>query len=345
MCIAIYSPMGTETPNETFLKTSFENNPDGAGFAFNDNGRVRILKGFMTWDAFLDTYRKYHDTYDFKNRGVLIHFRITTHGGTCPECTHPFPLTSDAGMMHKLESTSEYAVIHNGIISLTSAEAHAAQKMSDTMVFVSKYMSKIAQYKGWFDNPVSFELFYDLAASKIAVLRGDGSIHSTYGFAQDEGDGNFYSNTSYKEARVKYPTTYPAYSYTNYRDYRYDGYVDPYDDDDDMYGSYDSKTGKWTYEKKKKKKSPAIALMKLAAGSLINIGSMAYSVDKDTDAGAYFVDGKKNVYFLWDSDFKEENKYIKYGLTLFDDNCEVTDANGTPLAFKADYWADADNIN
>jgi len=343
MCIAIYSPMGTETPSEQYLHTSWENNPDGAGFAFNtDDGRVKILKGFMTWESFLETYKKYRDECDFKNRGVLIHFRISTHGGICPECTHPFPLTSDNGTLQKLTATSNYAVIHNGIISLTAPEARTLQHMSDTMVFVSKYLSKIAQYKKWFDNPVTWELIYQLADSKLAVLQGDGSIKATYGFTQDA-DGNFYSNATYKEERVRYSYKYPyasGYPYTSSysgtsRAYYYDD-----DDDDDYYAnahpkstSPDTKTGK----AKHKEKTHVTALMKLEPGQILNAGAFSYAVDDD---GLYFVDSNGTSYFLYQGDTSLiKDKYISGGLMVFSEGCCVTSANGEPVPFAANYWA------
>lgn len=238
MCIAIYSPMGNEVPNDQYLKNSFLYNDDGAGFAFNtDDGRVKICKGFMTYDSFKNTFDEYNNKYNFKDRGVLIHFRITTHGGTCKECCHPFPLISDEGAMHKLEYTSDYAVIHNGIISLTSTEAHKREKMSDTMVFVEKYLSRIASNKDWFENSENFELIYDLIDSKMAVLNGEGRIKSTAGFTMDD-DGNYYSNTSYKTGRYSY---YSA-GWDYYDDW--DGYPYHYGNEYNYYGSSKKKDSK-----------------------------------------------------------------------------------------------------
>lgn len=232
MCVAIYSPKGTQVPCDDYLKTAFIHNPDGAGFAFNtDNRDVQIVKGLMKWDDFINTFRKYDRKYNFKDRGVLIHFRITTHGGTNKECCHPFPLTSDIAAMRKLVYHSKFAVIHNGIISLTSADTWKLDKCSDTMMFISKYLSKIATNQGWFKNPTNWELIYELADSKLAVLDGKGQIQSTAGFTQDA-DGNWYSNSSYKEARAP-KTTYYSSGWKSCG-----GWYDDYKGDDDYYGSY-----------------------------------------------------------------------------------------------------------
>lgn len=244
MCIAIYSPKGNQVPCEEYLKSSFVHNDDGAGFAFNtDNRDVQIVKGLMTWDDFINTFRRYDREYNFEQRGVLIHFRITTHGGTNKECCHPFPLTSDIATMRKPICHSRYAVIHNGIIQLTSFEARSATKCSDTMMFISKYLSKIATNQGWFNNKTNWELIYDLADSKIAVLDGRGEIRSTAGFTQDA-DGNWYSNSSYKEARAPKTVTRYSGAWSGWYD---DGDLDAYDCYDECGSYYDYRTEHFTH--------------------------------------------------------------------------------------------------
>ena len=250
MCIAIYSPKGTMVPSKAYLMNSWDSNPDGAGFAYNTNdGRVRILKGFMTWESFWDTFSKFSEKEDFQNKGVLMHFRITTHGGTNPECTHPFPLCADIGIMQKTDIITDFAVEHNGIISLTSGDATSAAKAgikaSDTMKFIELYMSKIATNKDWFHNANNWDLIYDLVASKIACLAGNGEIMSTNGFTKGD-DGNFYSNTSYQDS---YYSSYYSYGTSKTYPSHYD-YGD-YDDDPiamDMFGPNGYYGGDGDYE-------------------------------------------------------------------------------------------------
>lgn len=220
MCIAIAKPMGVDIPNDDILTNCFNNNPDGAGFAFNHNNEVVIRKGYMKLKDFLDAFHKYDEKFGFKNRGVLIHTRITTHGGTNPEMCHPFPINSDEGALKKIEYISPYAVIHNGIISLTSSEATKKKDMSDTAIFVQKYLTKIAKNKKWFGNKANIELIEELIDSKMAILNGSGKIIMTKGFTED--NGVFYSNSSYKENRYK-----RVYDWDWYDDYSYDyGYGD-----------------------------------------------------------------------------------------------------------------------
>ena len=195
MCIAIYSLKGTEIPTDDILKTCFRNNQDGAGFAFNtDNNQVQIVKGFITFESFITAFHEYDKKYCFKNRGVLIHFRITTHGGTSPNNCHPFPISENKKHLKKLRFNSNYAVIHNGIITMT---ASTKSELSDTMLFIKDYLTRISSNKGWFFNNKNTELIEMLIDSKMAILNGNGEIISTSGFHKGS-DGNFYSNTSYK---------------------------------------------------------------------------------------------------------------------------------------------------
>ena len=162
MCIAIYSLKGTDIPSEDILKTCFLNNPDGAGFAFNKGGKVHIVKGFMDYKGFISAFKKYDAEFGFKQRGVLIHFRIATHGGVNVGCCHPFPISP----------------------------------LSDTMLFIRDYLTKIGSNRNWFYNKKNTELIYELINSKMAILNGNGDITATEGFHQGA-DGNYYSNCSY----------------------------------------------------------------------------------------------------------------------------------------------------
>lgn len=322
MCIAIYSMKGNDIPCEKYLKTSFEHNDDGAGFAFNtDDNRVRIVKGLMTWDSFKDTFYEYDQKYNFKDRGVLIHFRITTHGGTCPECCHPFPVVSDIGSMHKLEYTADYACIHNGIISLTSFEAHRRDKTSDTMVFVEKYLSKIATNKNWFDNKNNYELIYDMIDSKMAVIDGRGVVHSTYGFTQDE-DGNYYSNTTYKEPKVK---TFVPYS----SGWDYCGYSG--------YGYYDGDTDSWLSKWK--------GFRKLAKGESVYFDEGVIEDYNEEDDFDYLIDREGMIFVVFKNDLKKGYSYHRDAEALFCGRGSfINSSTYKELNFKGDLYLLRENV-
>lgn len=210
MCIAITKQIGCDCPNMDTLKTCWDNNPDGAGFAFNLNGRVFIKKGFMTWTAFKNAFEYWNKKVCFKSRGLLIHFRIATHGAKNETMTHPFPIVADEGTLSKPEYSSPYAIIHNGIISLTST-AIRGTGLSDTATFVKDYLTDIASYSDWFYNEKTMTLIYNLIDSKMAIINGKGEIIRTLGFEEEKDSGIFYSNTTYKENRYKTIGNYSSY--------------------------------------------------------------------------------------------------------------------------------------
>lgn len=203
MCIAITSPKNNPIPTDEILKTCFRNNSDGAGFAFNtDNNQVKIVKGFMDFNSFITALHEYDKKYCFEDRGVLIHCRIGTSGKTTkggyrdPSCTHPFPISSKDKQLKKLNFTSDYAVVHNGIINHYTDKS---SDLSDTMIFIKKFLSRLSTNQNWFYNKNNIELIYDIIDSKMAILNGNGDIAYTKGYHQFS-DGNYYSNYSYRES-------------------------------------------------------------------------------------------------------------------------------------------------
>ena len=223
VCIAIASMKNNPIPTDEILKTCFRNNSHGAGFAFNtDNNQVKIVKGFMDFDSFITALHEYDEKYNLTHRAVLLHFRIGTSGRTtkkgfcAPSCTHPFPISSKDKHLKKLNFTSDYAVVHNGIINFC---ADSKSDLSDTMLFVKNYLTDISSNKGWFYNPKNINLIYNLIYSKMAILNGKGDIIRTEGFHKAD-DGNFYSNNSYM------PSYYGLYDYNFYNAW-YEDDIDP----------------------------------------------------------------------------------------------------------------------
>lgn len=340
MCIAIAKPIGVDIPSDEILTNCFNNNPDGAGFAFNHNNEVVIRKGYMKLKDFLDAFHKYDEKFGFKNRGVLIHTRITTHGGTNPQMCHPFPINSDEGALKKIEYVSPYAVIHNGIISLTSSEATKKKDMSDTAIFVQKYLTKIAKNKNWFNNKANMELVYELIDSKMAVLNGKGKIVMTNGFTED--NGIFYSNSSYKENRYKRVYDWDWYDEWEYSNsYGYDSYLLKNGFKSDGKGGWIKST---TNENKPKSLDELtddyVGLMMLNKGETLVYADT--TTDEYCDDVVFFVSEDNEVYVSFNPDDREYFEVIT-PLEYYGEGVIYTSAL-QPKEFKPTHYTSIENI-
>lgn len=325
MCIAICKPIGAKCPTMETLRTCYTNNDDGAGYAYALDGKVHIKKGFMTWQAFADAFSADKKRYDFDKLGVLIHFRISTSNTITPQNTHPFPISNDTGMLQKPESVSDYAVIHNGIISLTSSTATAEKTTSDTLVFVRDYIWNIAQNRGWFRRESNIDLIYRLAGSKIAILNRFGEIIHTPGFTED--NGVWYSNDTYKNARVRYSHGYGNYgSYVSYyggRNCNYDyDYDDYYGDGYRNYRDYNSKNSGYS-------QYHTVPLMKCGVGDTISGDSVEDVCNSWSDI-QYAISKEGFLYYIYNDNGTISLEFLGVGAFF--------DKTNKERQFVANYW-------
>ena len=181
MCVAIYKPAGVETPSLDTLKQCWDANPDGAGFAMRTDGEysIEIHKGYMTWKQFITAYKKYHLA-DFAG-GLLLHFRIATHGGISPGNTHSFSLTQDIRLLKHTNVRTNYALIHNGMFPIKPEG-----DISDTMEFCRRLAPL------YHNIPAALNLLEGMAGNnKIAIMTRD-KVHL---FGEWETiDGVYFSN-------------------------------------------------------------------------------------------------------------------------------------------------------
>lgn len=206
MCIIAAKPAGVALPNEETIETMWYGNPDGAGFMYNHDGKVVIEKGFMTLREFQSALNAAAKAVDLTGAGVVMHFRITTHGGTKPSNTHPFPVSGNIAALRKLRCVTGLGVAHNGIISTVRPRD---KDTSDTMEFIASPLSLL--YKGcptFYEDENLMQLVEELCRSKLAFLLGDGSIHTVGSF--NEHEGILYSNYSWKPYRGKFLSSYPS---------------------------------------------------------------------------------------------------------------------------------------
>lgn len=188
MCIAIVKPMGTALPSKEVLQRCWDNNPDGAGFMYNNGENVIIHKGFTKFKGFYKFLMAINSKEDLEDKDVVLHFRIATSGGVSREATHPFPITKDLDEMRKLDNVCEYGFAHNGII-----QGYGSKDFSDTMEYIKDIISNIKNIE---ENEDLLDALANAHSSRFAVLTKD-NFELGGNWVVD--NGVYYSNTSYKE--------------------------------------------------------------------------------------------------------------------------------------------------
>jgi predicted glutamine amidotransferase len=104
MCIIIYKPAGAIVC-PTMLRNSYENNKDGFGLMYSQNGRIVTTKGLLNLKEIMEVYNSH------KRHSLAVHFRYTTVGKTIPENVHPVKILSVE------EDGVDLYMMHNGTIS------------------------------------------------------------------------------------------------------------------------------------------------------------------------------------------------------------------------------------
>lgn len=192
MCIIAAKPAGVALPKDEYIRNMWDGNRDGAGIMYVLNGKVRIEKGFMKYKAFVDALERIKTIVDPVATPIVMHFRITTHGGTKPENTHPFPITDNLGALRKLIGNTDIGVAHNGIIPITPRKG-----ISDTMEYIVSQLAPLKRALPRFcENPHAMQMVENAIGSKMAFLTKEGRLYTIGKFIEDE--GVLYSNTSYE---------------------------------------------------------------------------------------------------------------------------------------------------
>ena len=218
MCIIINKQKGTEVPSKETIRQCWKSNPHGAGVMYSTGEDVIIKKGFMT----LEEFEAYIDSIDNPtDKGIVYHFRITSHGETNQQNTHPFPISKKIEDLKTLDVRTDVGFAHNGIISLTSRDRDITKYgISDTMVFLEKYVSKIFYLSRRELNQDVLDLIDDLGNSKFSILDKHGEIYTLGNFIEDEETGLSFSNTSYKPyVATKYGKYNPKTKAFDYKDW------------------------------------------------------------------------------------------------------------------------------
>lgn len=212
MCIIVIKKPDIKPPSIDVLKRQFNNNPDGCGFMYTQDNKVRVYKGFMKFEDFEYTYKKVLEDIGEKVP-MIFHFRISTQAGVIPQFTHPFPYSTKKSDMELLSYTCPLAMAHNGVISLTSSSL--AKDYTDTSKFVNEFLPLIIKdnlYKFGEDKRVMALIEKLVGASRLAFLDRNGTINTVGNFYEDKKTGLIFSNNTYdidKTAVRKYVVTVP----------------------------------------------------------------------------------------------------------------------------------------
>lgn len=222
MCVICAKPAGVDFPSLEYVYDMWASNPDGAGFMWSEGNKVHIRKGFMKFKDFSDAYQKtFLDRKDSKNMSAVLHFRITTHGGTKPENCHPFPVSGNMGLLQKLECTTNLGAAHNGIISGVKPRKNC----SDTMEYIVSCVSlmKRLNKRFYLDKYFAKLIENTIDGSRFCFLDPAGTITTIGQWHED--DGLLLSNKNFKWRS--------SYNYKNWGGYNYGWY-----DEDDLLEYY-----------------------------------------------------------------------------------------------------------
>lgn len=309
MCIICAKPANIKFPDMDTVRNMWYGNPDGAGIMYpTKKGRVQIEKGFMKLSDFEKRLASLTKEIDLDKTPVVMHFRITTHGGTTPGNTHPFPLTDSVDRLKLTRVTSSVGIAHNGIIHSVSPR----RGISDTMEYIATQLAPLSRaLPDWYHNQDALTLVRNGIDSKLAVLTGDGEIVTIGEF--NTNNGIMYSNYSWQGHGSRSASAMWTYAWDDYAPWE-----------------ADTKTkSKGKKGKGKKKKPEALTVQKAPLMWLALADEGAYV----KTASGMLVEGED---FLMDADGKLYIYDIGIDAALPADDYTAFNVNGLPLTFNED---------
>ena len=225
MCIIAVKPIGEELMERKVLENCFDYNNDGAGLMYNLDGKVYIEKGYMNFKNFYNRLLELDKEIGLKDRGLVMHFRITTSGGTSAQNCHPFSISNDEKVLKALNVTTDVGVAHNGIIP---SYVPKGGTLSDTQLFIKDYLYYIKEEnENFLTNPSLLFAIEKTVQSKLCFLDGEGNITTVGKFISE--DNYLFSNETYLDMTDLYKSWNTSYYYND----------SPLDDEYDLSGECD----------------------------------------------------------------------------------------------------------
>jgi hypothetical protein len=177
MCIMLYKSINKKIDQDIY-RNCFENNDDGAGFAYIKNNELYIAKGFFTFNEFWDNYAP------LEEYASIVHFRVGSSGWSAGENCHPWRVSKDL------------VFGHNGVISIDRKN----QSWSDTGNFCETILKPLTKsYPEWWkQNEFKWMMEIALGSTNKMVLLDKMGHHQIFNEKQGEWDDEvWYSNKSY----------------------------------------------------------------------------------------------------------------------------------------------------
>lgn len=181
MCIAILNTKGA-TLKKQLLKNCWDNNSDGAGMLYiNDYGMMEVFKEMNSFESFYAKYSEVKRMYGKRN--IVLHFRISTHGGITESNCHPFMVHQDLGF------------VHNGMIyNVPTSKVH-----SDTYMFNEVILKKLKEGFEYDEDILDMIEVYIGSGSKLIFLNAQDDWAIVNEKAGHWAMDCWFSNSSYKQ--------------------------------------------------------------------------------------------------------------------------------------------------
>lgn len=199
MCLALLKRPGAYLPDE-YLRTAWQNNPDGAGYMFADSGKLTIDKGYRSVDTFLAAFRRTESKHRECPR--VLHFRWATHGDKIESNCHPFQVFPGIGMAHN--GILPIDMPYNGAQSDTAHFVELLQAIGSPDMLHAASLGLLAR---WIESD-----------NKLVFLDRLGTCHIVNESSGKWVDGCWYSNDPEKKAWRYVPATSGAWAESDYTD-------------------------------------------------------------------------------------------------------------------------------
>lgn len=220
MCVIVHKERGKDIPSDEIIEKCFQKNPDGSGILLHRAGTktLEIHKGYMKLDDFKKVLKELNVNQD---DDLIMHFRITTSGGTSPENCHPFPISNKVDDLKSTRINTTRGFVHNGVLG----KGDDILKISDTQVFIKDIISR-EEISDHLDNEEIQKIIkkFSDTGQRFFIADAEKDLFKRFGIWYED-NGIWYSNLGWKSYYKTYSTNWNYnYDYNYNYNYDYGGY-------------------------------------------------------------------------------------------------------------------------